>query len=142
MANGTSTFTGRDCKLKVGQTEFSNVVTSYSLTFTADMIEADVLTGGPRSNIGPEKAQLSISFVNDMDDPAGLWQTLYAAAGTEIDFELTAGTQTMSGKVIAKKPDVMASPSEISSCDLELPVTGEVTPGTVAAARTAPKASA
>ena len=142
MASTVQPFTGRDCTPTIGSTEFSSVITSYSLTFTSDMIEADVLKGGPWSNIGPEKAQLSISFVNDMDDPAGLWQTLYAAAGTEIDFQLTAGSQTMSGKVIAKKPDVMASPSEISSCDLELPVTGDVTPGTVSTAKPAPKASA
>jgi len=125
-------FTGRDCKLKVGQTEFSDIVTSFSLTWTMDDIEVEALTT-TWSDVGPAKGKLSITFANDIDDPAGLWNTLYAAAGTSIEFEITAGTVTQSGSVIAKRPDIMANPTEVAMCDIELPVTGPVVQGTVSA---------
>ena len=125
-------FTGRDCKLKIGQTEFSDIVTSFSLTRNQDDIEVEALTA-TWADAGPLKQKLAISFANDMDDPAGLWNTLDAAAGTTIEFEITAGTVTKSGSVIAKAPDIMANPTEVAMCDIELPVTGPVVTGSVSA---------
>ena len=135
----TTLISGKDCKLKIGSTEFSDIINSFEVTFDSTSAEYQTLTDTYTVG-GAETGSLSITFANDIDDPSGLFQTLWAAVGTSITYEAVAGTQALTGDAIAVRPGLSASAGEVSSIQVTLPLNGMPTLGAPATAK-APKAA-
>ena len=139
MAN--TLISGKDCKLKIGSTEFSDIINSFEVTFDSTSAEYQTLTDTYTVG-GAETGTLVISFANDIDDPSGLFQTLWAAVGTNLSYEAVAGTQALSGDAIAVRPGLTATAGEVSSIQVTMPLNGMPTLGTPTTSKAAPKASA
>ena len=136
----TTLISGKDCKLKIGSTEFSDIINSFEVTFDSTSAEYQTLTDTYTVG-GAETGTLVISFANDIDDPSGLFQTLWAAVGTNLSYEAVAGTQALSGDAIAVRPGLTATAGEVSSIQVTMPLNGMPTLGTPSTSK-APKASA
>jgi len=135
----TTLISGKDCKLKIGSTEFSDIINSFEVTFDSTSAEYQTLTDTYTVG-GAETGTLVISFANDIDDAQGLFQTLWSAVGTNISYEAVAGTQALTGEAIAVRPGLSATAGEVSSIQVTMPLNGMPTLGTPSTSK-APKAA-
>ena len=129
MATTVKPFTGRQCSLTIGSTDYSNVTQSFSLKPNSEKLtyavsgEAGVLAAN-----GPTTWTLSITFANDISDQAGLVQALWTAAKSDstIDFVANYDGVEYSGSAVADYPELSADASSIAGTSVELEVTGQL----------------
>jgi len=135
----TTPFSGRQCTLTIGSTDYSNVVQSFTLKAETESLTYPVTGGdGVLAASGPTTWTLSVTFANDIADTSGLVMALWTAAQSDstIDFVATWNGQQITGKAVAKYPELSADASSIASTSVDMEVSGALT-GPVPATKTA-----
>ena len=122
--------TGNDCSITVGGAVFDDVVASFELSFDTETLTYNVLSG-PRAAGGSESGNLSLTFAFDSGETSSLYDSLWTAAGTAVDYIATAGSATFTGKAIAIKPGVPATAGSIVEVSVELALDGMPAKGAV-----------
>jgi len=140
MATTVKPFTGRQCTLTIGSTDYSNVVQSFSIKSESEKLNYAVQGGdGVLAANGPTTRTLSITFANDISDQAGLVQALWTAAKSDgtIDFVASFNGVEYSGTAVADYPELSADASSIAGTRVDLEITGNLT-GPTPATKSAP----
>jgi hypothetical protein len=131
--------TGKECSLSVGAKVYDNVVNAFELSFETATLEYQTLAG-PRAAGGSETGTLTITFAYDSTDTDSLFDSLWTAAGTSVDYVATVGGSTYTGAAIAVRPGTAAKAGEIVEVSVELALDGmpvkAAKPSTTAAAKT------
>ena len=127
----TTIITGRNLTLEIDGDVYTDMAQSATLTMT-NTVETIATLSGNTSVVTDTTGTLSVQFLQDWDQAAGLAEALGIAAdaGTAIAFELavTGGTgTTFTGNVIPQFPAAGGDASAILSTTVEFIVDGDVT---------------
>lgn len=127
----TTIITGRNLTLEIDGDVYTDMAQSATLTMT-NTVETIATLSGNTSVVTDTTGTLSVQFLQDWDQAAGLAEALWIAAdaGTAIAFELvvTGGTgTTFTGNVIPQFPAAGGDASAILSTTVEFIVDGDVT---------------
>jgi len=79
---------------------------------------------GPLAAGGSETGSLSITFAYDAGGTGSLFDALWTAAGTDVDYIAKIGPATYTGKAIAVRPGANATAGEVSEVDVEMSLDG------------------
>lgn len=125
----TTIITGRILTLEIDGDVYTDMAQSATLQMT-NTVETIATFSGNTSVVTDTTGTLSVQFLQDWDQAAGLAEALYDAAvtGTAIGFELgvTGGT-TFSGNVIPQFPAAGGDATAILNTTVEFIISGAVT---------------
>lgn len=127
----TTIITGRSLTLEIDGDVFTDMAQSATLQLS-NTVETIATLSGNKSVVTDTTGTLSVTFLQDWDQAAGLAEALYIAAeaGTAIAFELvvTGGsTTTWTGSVIPQFPAAGGDAAAILNTTVEFVVDGAVT---------------
>lgn len=125
----TTIITGRILTLEIDGDVYTEMAQSATLQMS-NTVETIATFSGNTSVVTDTTGTLSVQFLQDWDQVAGLAEALYDAAvtGTAIGFELgvTGGT-TFSGNVIPQFPAAGGDATAILNTTVEFIISGAVT---------------
>jgi hypothetical protein len=135
MAAHTGAFVMRDALLKLGGTNFTNQTWKAVLTPDTPIVQQRTLVpDGTISDVDSATWVLELEGLQDYES-GGLAAYLRTNAGAQVTFELapknTAGKTKASGTVIAVYAPIGGEQGEFAQFEIELPVIGTPTFGTV-----------
>jgi len=125
----TTIITGRTLTLEIDGDTYTDMAQSATLQMS-NTVETIATFSGNTSVVTDTTGTLSVQFLQDWDQAAGLAEALYDAAvtGTAIAFELgITGGSTFSGNVIPQFPAAGGDASAILNSTVEFVISGAVT---------------
>ena len=128
----TTIVTGRNLTLEIDGDTYTDMAQSATLQMS-NTVETIATFSGNTSVVTDTTGTLSVQFLQDWDQAAGLAEALYdaAVAGDAISFELVvtkgAGSTTFTGNVIPQFPAAGGDATAILNTTVEFIISGSVT---------------
>ncbi len=121
----TQIFTGKEVTIEIDGDVYDEQVNSAVLVANNNSVTVQTLSG-PVSAQLPASYELTITAYQDWGKVGSFSEALWAAAltGTNVAFEMTVGTKTLTGNCVPMFPDAGGAADGVLEFSLTLPVSG------------------